>query len=393
EFVSTQFDFNAASQGWFVSSGLLGSILGVLIAGLLSDRIGRKSVLLLTGVTFLLSGVGCALASSAPTLIVYRLVGGIGVGIASVVSPMYITEFAPSRIRGRMVAFYQLAITLGILAAYLSNAGLLSWSGAWQAGGGLSGWVFGDEVWRSMFLVMAIPSLLFIAMIAWVPESPRWLIAIGRRQRALAILKKTQCEGQAVETYTMIESAAATRKKTQRSIFIKNMRIPLLIGILLCIFQQFSGINAIIYYGPSIFTAAGLTNDNALHAQVIIGVVNVVFTIVAITQSDRFGRKPLLVLGLGGMIISLITVGICFYTGYTEGILVLGMLVLFIACFALSVGPVTCILINEIFPDDLRVAAVSIYTFALWVAVWVVGQFFPWLLEQVGPAGVFWVFA
>lgn len=391
--VRIQFGMDVAVEGWFVSSGLLGCIIGVLIAGLLSDKIGRRWVLLLASVSFLVSGIGCALSHSAGPLINYRLVGGIGVGVASVISPMYITEFAPAAIRGRMVAYYQLAITLGILLAYLSNASLLAWSATLETDHPFLAWIFRDEPWRGMFMVMAVPSVLFIALIARIPESPRWMISKGKLSGALAVLRKTQTAQGAKDQYATIVHASAARKGSRRSVWIKQMRIPLLIGVMLCVFQQFSGINAIIYYGPRIFSEAGLTGDSALQAQVIIGVVNVLFTIVAITKSDKLGRRSLLVIGLIGMIFSLLTVGICFHTGYTDSLLLLSMLVLFIGCFALSVGPITWVLINEIFPDDLRVRAVSICTFALWTSVFMVGQFFPWLLDRVGVAGVFWVFA
>jgi SP family arabinose:H+ symporter-like MFS transporter len=394
ELIKTQFHLNAVTEGWLVSSGLLGSIIGVFAAGLLSDKVGRKKVLLLSAALFLISAIGCAMANSSSILILFRLIGGVGVGIASVISPMYITEFAGSKVRGRMVAFYQLAITIGILLAYFSNAWLLTLfnNGAQEN----STFLFGlskMEVWQSMFLVMALPSILFLIFILFVPESPRWLISKNRKEKALSILQKVNNEEVAAQTFKTIEDASVARGKSQRSVLIKEMRMPLFIGMILCIFQQFSGINAIIYYGPKIFTLAGLNGGNALQAQVIIGVVNVIFTTIAISQSDKFGRKPLLTIGLAGMILSLVMAGACFYTGNLNGIFLLTMLVLFIACFALSVGPVTWILINEIFPDDVRAKAVSICTFTLWSAAWLVGQFFPWLLEHVGATGVFWIFA
>ncbi|HMR18965.1 MAG TPA: sugar porter family MFS transporter [Sphingobacterium sp.] len=393
ELVRVQFNLNTAMEGWFVSSGLLGCIIGVFVAGLLSDRIGRKNVLLFAGLLFLICSVGCGIAISTKSLIGYRFIGGVGVGIASVVSPMYITEFAPPRIRGRMVASYQLAITIGILLAYFSNAWLLSLSDTIQTDNAWLSWVFQHEVWRGMFLVMALPSLLFIVLIILVPESPRWLILKGKYSKARSILMTIQEKNIAEQQFEVIKKRSSLRKTSQRSIWSSSLRTPLLIGIMLCVFQQFSGINAIIYYGPKIFKEAGFAADGALYSQVIIGVVNVVFTLVAITQSDKFGRKPLLMVGLIGMIFSLLMVGLCFYTDNTQGLFLLGLLVVFIACFALSVGPVTWIIINEIFPDDVRTKAVSICTFSLWVAVGIVGQFFPWLLERVGPSGVFWIFA
>lgn len=301
--VKSQFGMDTTTEGWFVSSGLLGCIIGVFTAGIASGSLGRKKVLILSGLMFLLSGLGCALSATAGHLVLFRLIGGIGVGMASVVAPMYITEFAPAAIRGRMVAFYQLSITIGVLGAYLSNASIVTFATGLQSSVPAIDWLFSMEAWRGMFMVMIVPSIIFILMMLRVPESPRWLAS-----------RKEQIIDQ----------------KSGRSVFIKELRLPLLTGVLLCIFQQFSGINAIIYYGPKIFNAAGFDEDNALYAQVVIGVVNVLFTIIAITQSDRFGRKPLLITGLLGMIFSLVVVGICFQTGYLQGPLLLIMLLLFI---------------------------------------------------------------
>ncbi len=227
-----------------------------------------------------------------------------------------------------------------------------------------------------------------------VPESPRWLISSGKPDKALDVLKRTHSPEDVDSEYALIENARLRSSlQAGRSILAKSIRLPLVIGILLAVFQQFSGINAIIYYGPKILTEAGFNGEDALLVQVIIGSVNVLFTIVAVMLSDKFGRKPLLILGLSGMITALLVAGACFYTGSTSGPLLLCMLLLFIACFALSAGPITWILINEIFPNDVRVKGVSICTMAVWIAVWVVGQFFPWLLETAGPATVFWIFA
>lgn len=394
ELVKIQFSLEAIMQGWFVSSGLLGSITGVIMAGLLCDKNGRKRVLLLSAVLFMLSGIGCALAWNIQVLVMFRFLGGMGVGIASVASPMFIAEFAPASVRGRMISFYQLAVTIGILAAYFSNALLLSLSKNIQHMLPLMGFLFQKEVWRGMFLMMTFPSLLFIVMILLVPESPRWLLSKGKKVLALSVLKNVRANGIAQQEYQEIENSLL-KKETGHSgsVLDKGLRLTLLTGIVLAVFQQFSGINAIIYYGPKIFAMAGLTSDNALGAQVIIGFVNMLFTWVAISRADKFGRKPLLIIGLSGIILALSVIGCCFYTGYINSVLLLMMLLLFIACFAFSLGPVTWILINEIFPTDIRAKGVAICTFALWVSVWLIGQFFPWLLEHAGAAGVFWIFS
>ncbi|HEY6899862.1 MAG TPA: sugar porter family MFS transporter, partial [Puia sp.] len=362
--IKTQYVLDAAHEGWFVSSGLVGCILGVLITGMLSDRIGRRKTIVLSALAFLVSGIGCGFAGGFSVLVICRIIGGVGVGMASVVSPMLIAEFAPADRRGRMIAYYQLAITAGILIAYCSDAFFLSM-------------IKGGEPWRAMFLAMGVPSIVFLLLLSRVPESPRWLIAVGQKEKALAVLNVLRPGPDAAAEFSAL-AQADERHMTQRvSLGDKTLRIPLLIGILLAVFQQFSGINAIIYYGPSIFQAAGIGGSNALIFQVIIGVINLLFTIVAIRWSDKYGRKFLLTTGLCGIIFSLVLCGILFYSGHTGGILLLVLLLIYIACFAFSLGPVTWIIINEIFPTPVRVWAVSVCTLALWIAVWVVGQFFP----------------
>ncbi|RYY62812.1 MAG: MFS transporter [Chitinophagaceae bacterium] len=392
QLIKTQFSLDTAMEGWLVSSGLVGCIIGVLVTGILSDRIGRKKTIQLAAVLFLLSALGCTFPPNFSLLVVARMLGGIGVGMASVISPMLIAEFAPADKRGRMIAYYQLAITVGILLAYFSNALLIKGAEGTFTSEGLS-WFFKTEAWRPMFLVMAIPSLVFLLLLGRIPESPRWLVTMGQPQKALAILQTIRMAGVAEKEFEDISRAATKATADNRSVLAAAFRLPLIIGIVLAVFQQFSGINAIIYYGPSIFEAAGIDKNNALLFQVIIGAVNLLFTIVAIKWVDKYGRKFLLFTGLTGIVVSLVFCGVLFYTGNTQGPLLLVLMLVYIACFAFSLGPVTWIVINEIFPTDIRVKAVSICTLALWIAVWVVGQFFPWLIENVGPAVTFWIFA
>lgn len=380
--IKNEFALNTLQEGWLVSSGLAGCIIGVLVSGALSDRVGRKRTILLSAVAFLLSGVGCGLAGGVNFLIAARIVGGVGVGMASVVSPMLIAELAPADKRGRMIAYYQLAITLGILLAYFSNALFVSWGAAHGS----------VELWRPMFLAMIVPSVIFLLLLIRIPESPRWLIKMHRGEQALAVLQRIRPAEAAASEHVEMQRAAVKAGEQKRSLWSGALRLPLLIGILLAVFQQFSGINAIIYYGPGIFEKAGIGGGNALVFQVIIGVINLLFTLVAIRWSDRLGRKFLLKTGLTGIILSLAFCGVLFYSGHTQGLLLLVLLMIYIACFAFSLGPVTWIIINEIFPTEVRVQAVSICTLALWVAVWLVGQFFPWLLEKAGPAVTFWIF-
>lgn len=391
ELVQNKFDLTAAYIGWFVSCGLLGCIIGVLAAGVLSNAIGRKKVLIISGITFLLSAIGCAWAESKEVLVLARLTGGIGVGIASVVSPMYISEFAPASKRGMLVALYQLAITIGIFLAYLINAAIASGAGA--SSEGLMGMLFQQEIWRGMFVMMAIPSLLFIIIIAFIPESIRYLIKIGQIQYARRILFSTRDKAAAELEWTILNKQQDNNVSRPDGGFWKTMRFPLLIGVLLAFFQQFSGINAVIYYGPEIFKKAGIASDNALLFQSIIGGVNVLFTFVAIRKADQAGRRPLLLWGLAGLILSLFFIGVIFNTTAAPGYLLLVCMLVFIACFALSLGPVTWILINEIFPAAYRVQGVTICTLAVWLAVGILGQFFPIMLESLGTANTFWLFS
>lgn len=382
--IKGQFELSAAMEGWLVSSGLVGCMLGVAFTGLVADRIGRRKSIVVAAIMFLLSAITCTAGFSVSMLIAGRIIGGIGVGMASVLSPMYITEFAPARQRGQMVSYYQLAITVGILLAYFSNA-LLDTAPAQQ--------LFQTEVWRPMFLVMAIPSLLFLIMLAKIPESPRWLMSVREKQQAASVLQQVMPAEEAAQAFRSIEEAAQRSAGRKRSLLSAGIRLPLIIGIVLAIFQQFSGINAIIYYGPRIFEAAGFDNSNALLFQVVIGVVNVLATFIAVRWVDRYGRKRLLQIGLIGIVSSLVLCGILFHYGWVQGPWLLVLMLLFIASFAFSLGPITWVIINEIFPTDVRAAAVSICTLTLWMAVAVVGQFVPWLLQQVGAAGMFWIFA
>jgi SP family arabinose:H+ symporter-like MFS transporter len=391
-FVKTQFALTASQEGWFVSSGLLGCIIGVILTSFLSDRLGRKKVMILSGFMFLLSGFGCAFAPGFNLLVSARLVGGIGVGMASVICPMYIAEFAPATSRGRMIAYYQLAITIGILLAYFSNA-LLLWLSQNNIQSSFLQWVLQKETWRPMFFVMSIPSAVFMALLIKIPESPRWLFSVNKKEKADAILKSTIGSIAATKELDDMNNAALKHSDTQLSVFSKSLRLPLFIGITLAILQQFCGINAIIYYGPRIFESAGIASGNALVFQVIIGTINLLFTFVAIKNADKYGRRFLLLTGLTGIVLSLVLCGLLFYSGNSNSILLLCLILLFIACFALSLGPVTWIIINEIFPTEVRSKAVAICTFSLWSAVWIVGQFFPWLLEKAGPAVTFWAFA
>ena len=392
-FVKSQFNLSALAEGWFVSSALVGCIVGVAFAGMLSDRFGRNKILLLSSALFLVSTMGCTFAPSHVALIVSRLVAGMAIGVASMLAPLYISEIAPPSIRGRLVSLYQFAITVGILCAYFSNAWILSLSqGAGHADGMLS-WVHDREAWRGMFGAMIIPDIAFMVLLLFAPESPRWLISKGLTEKAKLVLARIQGVENIGREYEQIAGTIGGEQVSMAQLLSPSMRVPLLIGILLPVFSQLSGINAIIYYGPEILNKAGLSVSDALGGQVLIGIVNVLFTLLAIWQVDKLGRKPLLLFGISGTCISLSAVGLFFRLQIANSAVLIVCIMFFIACFAFSYGPVTWIVISEIFPTRIRGRAMSIGVLALWGTNAIIGQVFPWMLEHSGPGGTFWVFA
>jgi MFS transporter, SP family, arabinose:H+ symporter len=393
-FVKDKFLLDALAEGWFVSIALLGCIFGVMIAGILSDNFGRKLVLILSAVLFSISAIGCAISGSYIELIIYRLVGGIGIGVASIISPMYISEISIARMRGKLITLYQLAITIGILTAYISNYFILIHSeNVSNSSGTFWSWIFSEELWRGMFGVESIPALIFLLLLFFVPESPRYLLMKKEEKKARVILTKINGEKNAeIEIHEIINSLEF-KSISFRDLFHKKIFKALLIGISLAMFSQFSGINAIMYYGIKILNEAGFGSNDAFWAQVTIGIINVLFTIVAILSIDKFGRKPLLIYGVMGAVISLIGVGILFALNVTSTIWLLIFILLFIACFAFSFGPVVWVIIAEIYPTRVRGRAMAIATLALWVGNWLVGQFTPFLLETIKASGTFWIFA
>ncbi|SCW80783.1 sugar porter family MFS transporter [Mucilaginibacter sp. NFR10] len=394
-FVKSQFALSAATEGWFVSSALIGCIIGVAFSGDLSDRVGRKKMLMLSAVLFLLSALGSALSSGFTLLILARMLGGMGVGVASIVAPLYISEIAPARIRGRLVTFYQLAITAGILVAYLTNAGLLNFSLHHKSSylGTIIDLVLVKEVWRSMLGLGAIPALLFFVGLCFVPESPRWLIQNGKTDDGIAVLSKVTDYATALKDVTLIKNTQSRDIGTYREIFAPAMRKPLLIGLLLPLFSQFSGINAVIYYGPRILSDAGINISNALLSQIIFGIANFAFTLIAIWKVDKIGRRPLYIAGALGATVCLIFTGVCFYTGATTGIALVVSIILFLACFAFSIGPLKFVIASEIYPTRIRGRALGLSIMTMWVADTIVGQLTPMFLNSIGPAVTFWFFA
>jgi MFS transporter, SP family, arabinose:H+ symporter len=393
-FVRSQFDMSPLLEGWFVGSALLGCVIGVGFAGIIADRFGRKLALIISSILLLVSAAGCMIAGDLTSLILYRLVGGLGVGVASMVSPLFISEISWASIRGRMVSLYQLAITIGIFFAYLANAQILAAREFWQsADGGFVQWVLATEVWRGMFGSEAVPGLFFLALLFFVPETPRWLMARGREEKAFSVLRRIVSDDAARSEVEEIRKVIREETGSWKQLLQPGIRGAILIGMALAILSQFSGINAVIYYGPRIFETAGFGVGGSLDGQVIIGIVNVLFTFVAIWKIDQLGRRALLIIGCIGMTAAHLVIGTLFYTGHTGGILLLIFIPTFTAFFAFSYGPVIWTLLSELYPTKVRGRAMSVATLTLWVGTFIIGQTVPWMLENLKPYGTFWLFS
>jgi SP family xylose:H+ symportor-like MFS transporter len=389
-FLQTHFALTAAMKGWTAGCALLGCVIGAALAGTLSDRFGRRNTLIVSAVLFLISAIGTAVPETLTQFIIFRIVGGLGVGAASLTSPMYIAEISPARIRGRMVSINQFAIVSGILVVYFVNVFI--------AGRGDEAW--NTEIgWRWMFGSEAIPALLLLLLLFLVPESPRWLTERGRGDTAHRILARIDGTASADRAMGEIREALAMETGSLRQLLAPGLRLVLVIGVVLAVLQQVTGINVFLYFGTEIFKdIAGAGIDAALLQQAVVGAVNLAFTIVAIWTVDKLGRKPLMVVGAAGMGISLTAMGLAAYWNETS-VWLLVFILGYIACFAVSVGPVTWVILSEIFPTKIRGRAMAIATVCLWLANYVVSQTFPmmdenpWLVERFHHGFPFWVYA
>jgi MFS transporter, SP family, arabinose:H+ symporter len=393
--LKAQFALGPIMEGWVVSSALVGCITGAMLAGTLSDRFGRKRLLIMSAGLFLVSAIGSTLPQTVGLLIAARLVGGLGVGFASMLAPLYISELSPPHLRGRMVALYQFAITIGVVAAYFSNAFLLHLAENHTAlfTQETLRWMFVDELWRGMFGAEVLPACLFMLLLLMVPESPRWLTKQRRADEATSILARVGGRETATRQMGEIRDTIEHESGSVWQLFQPGMRIALLIGIMLPLFGQVSGINVIIYYGEEIFDAAGWQLGDALGGLVIIGIVNSAFTLLTIWKIDSWGRKPILQIGTFGVVISLVLVGLLFHNEATQGPWLLALILCYIASFAIGLGPIPWVVISEIFPTRIRGRAMSFGVFTVWATCGVVSQTFPWLKENLGPAGCFWLYA
>ena len=398
--VSRQFSLDDITKGWYVGCALAGSIAGVMVAGSMSDRFGRKIVLIISAVLFSLSGIGCMIAADEVQLVIARILGGVGIGVASVISPLYIAEISVPSFRGRLVSMYQLAITVGFLGAYLANFGLLQYSETLLKNGdvsGLYGKVFATEVWRGMLGMEAVPALLFFIVLFFIPESPRWLVVKGEEKKASSILNRIYGKDEALIQVDNIKNLIASETETNwRMLFLPGFRLALFIGVALAMLGQLMGVNAVLYYGPTIFKESGLSSGDSLFYQVLVGLVNMLTTVLALIIIDKVGRKQLVYWGVSGMIISLLLIGFYFGKGAELGIPHLYLLIFFlfyIFCCAISICAVIFVLLSEMYPVKVRGAAMSIAGLSLWIGTYLIGQLTPVMLTAFTPAGTFLLFA
>lgn len=379
-FITDFFSLNEQMKGWVVSSALIGCILGASFTGRLGDKFGRKKILLATSILFAVSAIGSGLANSIPSFVIYRIVGGLAVGGASVLAPMYIAEVSPAHVRGRMVSVNQLTIVIGIALAYYVNYFLLA---------------TGDIAWRWMLAAEAAPAILFFGALFVVPESPRWLVARNREAEAKQVLQKVGgVDFSNFEITEIKESLKGNEKQgTLKDVFKKKYRFILFIGVFLAVFQQWSGINVIFFYAPDIFAKANLGVNDSLFQTTLVGLTNVIFTVLAMRIIDKTGRKKLMLVGAAGMAVCYLLIGLLFQTGLTESWMLLSLLIITPAFFAFGLGPTVWVVLSEIFPNKIRGAAMSVSTFALWVACYLLTLTFPVFVEWFSAAKTFWIYA
>ena len=401
DIVAGQFSLDELAKGWYVGCALIGSIIGVLVAGMLSDFLGRKKTMLISALMFSVSAIGCAVCSDLTQLVIFRMIGGFGIGVVSIVSPAYISEIAIPEKRGMLVSLYQLAITVGFLLAYLVNYLVLksadtSLAGASQAvrdADPLGVRMFNSEYWRGMLGYETIPDLLFLLVIFFIPESPRWLIVKGREEQARSVLSRIYPSPDDVAAQLALTRAsiAGEVKSEWKALLEPGIRTAVLLGSAIAILGQFMGVNAVLYYGPEIFKDAGF--EDPLFSTVLVGVVNMLTTVIALLIIDKVGRKQLVYWGVSGMIVCLVMIGLYFALGTLPTWFMLTFFLLYVFCTAISISAVIFVLLGEMYPNRVRGMAMSVAGFALWVGTYLIGQLTPWMLKHLTPAGTFFLFA
>lgn len=394
-FFQRYFELTSEAQiGWANSCALVGCLVGALAAGALSDRFGRKRLLIAAALIFAVTSLGNALAGSFAIFIAWRMLGGVAIGLASNLSPMYIAEVAPAQIRGKLVAINQLTVVIGILLAQYINWYLVRKLPQGATDEFIRNSWFGQQGWRWMFGLTALPSLLFFFGMLIVPESPRWLAKNGKSERARDILRKIGGENYANAAVSDIESTLATEEIQHvrfSDLLEPRMRKVLVLGVVLAVFQQWCGINVIFNYSEEIFRQAGYDISTVLKNIAWTGSVNLVFTLMAFPIVDRRGRRPLMLFGSAGLAVIYIGIGFCYHSGIT-GLPVLLLVLAAIGCYAISLAPITWVVISEIFPNRIRGAAMAVAVSALWIACFLLTLTFPILNAKLGPAGTFWLY-
>jgi SP family arabinose:H+ symporter-like MFS transporter len=385
---------NTVLQGWAMSCALAGCLIGAVLSGWLSDRLGRKKLLILAAGLFVAASLGTGNADSFNVFVLFRILGGVGIGLASNLSPMYIAEITPGKVRGRFVSINQLTIVIGILAAQLINWRIaqpvpmgatssdimVSWNG--QTG------------WRWMFYACTVPAGLFFILMWFVPESPRWLAQnVANHSKARKILAKIGGNDYAVSEFASIEQTISETKGNTKLKFLKQPGISklLFLGIVLAVFQQWCGINVIFNYAQEIFTNAGYSVSDIMFNIVITGCVNLIFTFIGMFTVDKLGRRALMLLGAGGLAGIYAILGTMYFF-HIQGLPLLIMVVSAIACYAMSLAPVTWVVLSEIFPNRMRGTAMSIATFSLWAACFILTYTFPLLNQLLKASGTFWLY-
>ena len=376
-FIKIEFNLNAYQEGFAVSNLMIACVIGALLAGPIADWTGRKKVLILCAVLFTVSAILSALPRSFTELVIARFIGGMGVGMASVVSPMYIAEISPAKIRGRLVALNQLAIVVGILLSYLSNWLLVD---------------TGINNWRYMLVAEILPAITFLVGLFFIPESPRWLTKEGLEKEALDVLNVVAGAANADHELQEVKKSLAEKKTSLKELLHPSLRRVLIVGILFSLFAHITGIDTIIYYGPIIFLESGFKTDSALLASVMIGITNLIFTFVGMAMVDKAGRKFLLLVGLAGMGISMTLVGLCMQSDMISAKWTLLWIMTYIASFAMSIGVVIWVYLSEIYPTRVRGQALSVATMVLWLGNVILTQLFPVMMERFG-GGTFYIFS
>lgn len=381
-------------QGLGMSSALFGCVFGAAFAGGLSDRFGRKIILIISAFLFTLSAIGTGYAFAMTDFVIYRLIGGLGIGLASTISPMYIAEVSPADYRGRLVSLNQLTIVIGILAAQIVNYLIAE---AVQPGASnqqiIESWN-GQMGWRWMFWAEMVPAGLFLLLAFFIPESPRWLLKANQSEKSFSVLTRIGGNDYAGNERTNIEftlknSSAGVDFST---LFEKKIRPIILIGIVLAVFQQWCGINVVFNYAEEVFAAAGYGVTDILFIIILTGSVNLIFTLVAIQTVDKWGRRNLMLFGSSGLAVTYILLGASYFFA-VKGVIVLIIVITAIAVYAMSLAPVTWVVLSEIFPNRVRGAAMSIATTSLWIACTILTFTFPFLNRNLGASGSFWLYA